>query len=69
MYDAIIHKTICKTNQQAGKKAFCGHDKRRKIMLPSSLYISSIMLPLYMNNIKDCLRKVYRLLILNVYII
>jgi predicted transglutaminase-like protease len=30
MYDAIIHKTICKTNQQAGKKAFCGHDKRRK---------------------------------------
>lgn len=38
-------------------------------MLPSSLYISSIMLPLYMNNIKDCLRKVYRLLILNVYII
>jgi hypothetical protein len=27
------------------------------------------MLPLFMNNIKDCLRKLYRLLILNVYII
>jgi len=51
------------------KKRVADTVKEEKIMLPSSLYISSIMLPLYMNNIKDCLRKVYRLLILNVYII
>lgn len=38
-------------------------------MLPLSLYVNSIMLPVYTNNIKDCMRKVYRLLILNVYII
>jgi len=35
MYNAIIHKTICKTNQQAGKKTVCGHVKRRKNYAPS----------------------------------
>jgi hypothetical protein len=35
MYNAIIHKTICKTNQQAGKKTGCGHGKRRKNYAPS----------------------------------
>jgi hypothetical protein len=35
MYNVVIHKTICKTNQQSGKKRFAVTITEEKLMLPT----------------------------------